>query len=164
MKKILLFFIIIAIVMSSFITTPCAMIPVTAPLQETTLIFESTDLTTFKSNAGSFISSTYDTDYKNGVAVTGIGDKSGMDESIQVFSRVKTASSDNFRLEVNLLTLAESGKPLNSYIEDDSNNLKWFNTDIVHEFKIMPNRHITKMVIADRSNTFATIADSFHVG
>lgn len=157
MKKTISALILITIVMSSFAAAAWAMIPVAAPASETTLLFESTDLATFNSNAGSFISSTYDTDYKNGVAVTGIGGKPDTDESIQVFSRVKTAGSDNFRLEFNLLKLAESGKPLYGSIETASDGLQWFNTDIVHEFKIMPNRHITKMAIGDRSNTFAAI-------
>lgn len=154
MKKALSVFIIITIIMSVFITNTFAMVPITAIPSEDPLL-EGTTLTEMmfdKTNVLTFVPTTYDDSITNGVDVTGIGGKTTDDKSVQIFSRVKTGATDNFRMQFNFNT-APGGT---SIIPAGSDSIKWF-SDLVIEFKIMPNEHITKMEITDRSNVFASI-------
>jgi len=155
-------FLIVLIVVLSLLSSECfAMIPVALDSNNTVLVLEATDLKTYKGYGGFFIAGTYDGNNTNGVAVTGIGGKESTDESIQIFSRVITAASnnDNFRADIDLLNLTDEGEALEDAIVEDSDGLLWFNTDIVYEFKIMPNKHVVKMTISDRKNSFAYLTN-----
>jgi len=160
MKKFFSLLTLMSIVVSLFCFDVSAMISVMEEPGATTVLVSAGNLAEFKSNASvSYVASTYDGSNKNGIAVTGIGSKDATDESIKVVSRVKTGGTNaaNFRIDVNLANLYKAGGVLEDCVYTDDDGYIMFNTDMIHEFKIMPNKHITAIKVADRTNTFAVL-------
>lgn len=160
MKKIISILVTISIVVSFLCFDASAMIPVMEATGSTTVLVSAGNLAEFKSNASvSYVASTYDGSNKNGIAVTGIGGKDATDESIKVVSRVKTGGTNagNFRIDVNLANLYKAGGVLEDCVYTDADGYIMFNTDMIHEFKIMPNKHVTAIKIGDRTQTFAAL-------
>lgn len=105
----------------------------------------ATDRKSYTDCGFGFIAAKYDDGKTNGVAVTGIGGKETNDESIQLFSRVITGSGDyrgNFRLEVTFNNLLNKG--VFKWVKG-SDGKYWYGEDIVYEFKVMPNKHVTSI-------------------
>lgn len=153
MKKAFSVFIIITIIMSVFVTNVFAIVPIVTG--EEKVRFSGTTMEEMKfskTNVLTFTPTKYDSSFTNGVAVTGIGGKAADDESVQVFSRIKTASNENFRIQFNLNGLTGKG----NIIPGTTGN-QWYHQDTILEFKIIPNEYVTKIEITDKGNTFASI-------
>lgn len=132
-------------ILTLFKPTAFAMFSATETPADNVTIAKVTNLASYKDCGFSFIPVKYD-GLTNGVAVTGIGGKENTDESIQIFSRVKTSASDNFRTEISFANYM--GEDSNfKWVYDSTTKKYWFGTDIVYEFKIMPNKHVIKTQI-----------------
>ena len=145
MKRILALFIVFVMVLSMANLHVFAMRPAWENPNNIKTIALATDRKSYTDCGFSFIAAKYDDGKTNGVAVTGIGGKDSTDESIQLFSRVITGEGDyrgNFRLEVTFKNLLNKGV---FKWEKGSDGKYWYGEDIVYEFKVMPNKHVTSI-------------------
>jgi len=134
---------LITMVLSLFTCNVFAMLPVSETPSDILTVANVTDLASYGGYGFGFIPAKYD-GIKNGFAVTGIGGKENTDESVQVFSRVISGPNpENFRLEISFKDLM--GEESNFKWEMDSSGKYWFGSDVVYEFKIMPNKHVTSI-------------------
>ena len=143
MKKIFKLFILTVLILSMANLNVFAMRPAWENPSNVKTIAKVTDRKSYTGYGFGFVAAKYDDGKTNGVAVTGIGGKDSTDESIQLFSRVITGDGDfraNFRLEVTFKNLLNKGV---FKWEKGSDGKYWYGEDIVYEFKVMPNKHVT---------------------